>query len=76
MQLHDMNKIAASINEAIVLIRKLEDSGNYYFHETLNLALLKTHEAASIIEGNIADYHIEEQSEEAQREDLIRYGDG
>ena len=77
MQLNDMNKLAASIHEAVVYIRKLEDTNGFYFHESLSLALVKCHEAASIVEGNIADYHVEEQSEEfQQQEHLAKFGDG
>ena len=58
-----MNKVAASIHEAIVLVRQLENQ-DMYFHETISLALLKCHEVAAVIEGNIADNEVEEQSEE------------
>lgn len=59
----DLNKLAASIHEAIVLVRQLEHK-DYYFHETISLALIKCHEAAAIVEGHIADNEINEQSEE------------
>ena len=60
---HEMNKLAATIHEAIVHVRQLENV-DYYFHENISLALVKCHEAAAIVEGNIADGEVEEQSEE------------